>query len=130
MQRVRAMIEKVAETDATILVRGESGTGKELVARELHERNTVRRNGAFIAVNVAALPSELIESELFGHEKGAFTSSIARRLGKFEEASGGTLFLDEIGEMDFNFQAKLLRALQEKEITRIGSNNPIKVDCR
>ncbi len=130
MQRVRAMIEKVAETDATVLVRGESGTGKELVARELHERNMVRRNGAFVAVNCAALPSELIESELFGHEKGAFTGAAARRQGKFEQADGGTLFLDEIGDMSANVQAKLLRALEERRIERLGSNDSIPVDVR
>ncbi|HKG14556.1 MAG TPA: sigma 54-interacting transcriptional regulator, partial [Pyrinomonadaceae bacterium] len=96
---VRGIIEKVAETDATVLVRGESGTGKELVARELHERSSHRRRGSFVAVNCAALPSELIESELFGHEKGAFTGAAARRRGKFEQADGGTLFLDEIGDM-------------------------------
>jgi DNA-binding NtrC family response regulator len=130
MQRVRAMIEKVAETDATVLVRGESGTGKELVAREIHERNSVRRNGAFVAVNCAALPSELIESELFGHEKGAFTGAAARRQGKFEQADGGTLFLDEIGDMSANVQAKLLRALEERRIERLGSNDSIPVDVR
>src|SRR6266576_1561230 len=130
MQRVRAMIEKVSETDATILVRGESGTGKELVARELHERNSVRRSNAFVAVNCAALPSELIESELFGHEKGAFTGAAARRQGKFEQADGGTLFLDEIGDMSANVQAKLLRALEERCIERLGSNDSIPVDVR
>ncbi len=130
MQRVRGMIEKVAETDATVLVRGESGTGKELVARELHERNSVRSTGAFVAVNCAALPSELIESELFGHEKGAFTGAAARRLGKFEQANGGTLFLDEIGDMSTNVQAKLLRALEERKIERLGSNESIPVDVR
>ena len=130
MKRVRAMIEKVAETDATVLVRGESGTGKELVAREIHERNSVRRNGAFVAVNCAALPSELIESELFGHEKGAFTGAAARRQGKFEQADGGTLFLDEIGDMSANVQAKLLRALEERTIERLGSNESIPVDVR
>src|SRR6266478_6340942 len=130
MQRVRSMIEKVAETDATVLVRGESGTGKELVARELHERNMVRRNGAFVAVNCAALPSELIESELFGHEKGAFTGAAARRQGKFEQANGGTLFLDEIGDMSSNVQAKLLRALEERRIERLGGNDSIPVDVR
>ncbi|HEX8354286.1 MAG TPA: sigma-54 dependent transcriptional regulator, partial [Pyrinomonadaceae bacterium] len=114
MNRVRSMIEKVAETDATVLVRGESGTGKELVARELHERSSHRRRGSFVAVNCAALPSELIESELFGHEKGAFTGAAARRRGKFEQADGGTLFLDEIGDMSANVQAKLLRALEER----------------
>jgi DNA-binding NtrC family response regulator len=130
MQRVRSMIDKVAETDATVLVRGESGTGKELVARELHERNSVRRNGSFVAVNCAALPSELIESELFGHEKGAFTGAAARREGKFEQADGGTLFLDEIGDMSANVQAKLLRALEERRIERLGANETIPVDVR
>jgi DNA-binding NtrC family response regulator len=130
MQRVRSMIDKVAETDATVLVRGESGTGKELVARELHERNGVRRNGSFVAVNCAALPSELIESELFGHEKGAFTGAALRREGKFEQADGGTLFLDEIGDMSANVQAKLLRALEERRIERLGGNESIPVDVR
>jgi DNA-binding NtrC family response regulator len=130
MQRVRSMIDKVAETDATVLVRGESGTGKELVARELHERNSVRRNGSFVAVNCAALPSELIESELFGHEKGAFTGAAARREGKFEQADAGTLFLDEIGDMSSNVQAKLLRALEERRIERLGANESIPVDVR
>ncbi len=130
MQRVRGMIEKVAETDATVLVRGESGTGKELVAREIHERNSIRRDGPFVAVNCAALPAELIESELFGHEKGAFTGAAARRLGKFEQANGGTLFLDEIGDMSANVQAKLLRALEERRIERLGGNDSIPVDVR
>ena len=130
MQKVRATIEKVAETDATVLVRGESGTGKELVARELHERNSARRNASFVAVNCAALPSELIESELFGHEKGAFTGAAARREGKFEQADGGTLFLDEIGDMSANVQAKLLRALEERRIERLGANESIPVDVR
>jgi DNA-binding NtrC family response regulator len=130
MQKVRGMIDKVSETDATVLVRGESGTGKELVARELHERNSARRNASFVAVNCAALPSELIESELFGHEKGAFTGAAARREGKFEQADGGTLFLDEIGDMSSNVQAKLLRALEERRIERLGSNDSIPVDVR
>ena len=130
MQKVRAMIDKVSETDATVLVRGESGTGKELVARELHERNSARRNESFVAVNCAALPSELIESELFGHEKGAFTGAAARREGKFEQAHGGTLFLDEIGDMSANVQAKLLRALEERRIERLGANESIPVDVR
>src|ERR1044072_603285 len=130
MQRVRGMIEKVAETDATVLVRGESGTGKELVAREVHERNSARRAGSFVAVNCAALPSELIESELFGHEKGAFTGAAGRREGKFEQADGGTLFLDEIGDMSSNVQAKLLRALEERRIERLGGNESIPVDVR
>ncbi len=130
MQRVRAMIDKVAETDATVLVRGESGTGKELVAREIHERNSIRSKGPFVAVNCAALPSELIESELFGHEKGAFTGAAGQRKGKFEQANGGTLFLDEIGDMSSNVQAKLLRALEERRIERLGGNESIPVDVR
>jgi DNA-binding NtrC family response regulator len=130
IRRVRSMVEKVAETDATVLVRGESGTGKELVARELHERSSRRRRGAFVAVNCAALPSELIESELFGHEKGAFTGAAARRRGKFEQADGGTLFLDEIGDMSANVQAKLLRALEERRIERLGGNESVPVDVR
>src|SRR5689334_13678064 len=130
MQRVRSMIEKVAETDATVLVRGESGTGKELVARELHERSSHRRKGSFVAVNCAALPYELIESELFGHEKGAFTGAAARRRGKFEQADGGTLFLDEIGDISANVQAKLLRALEERRIERLGGGDSIPVDVR
>jgi len=130
MRRVRSMIDKVAETDATVLVRGESGTGKELVAREVHERNSARSKGPFVAVNCAALPSELIESELFGHEKGAFTGAAARRQGKFEQANGGTLFLDEIGDMSSNVQAKLLRALEERRIERLGGNESIAVDVR
>jgi DNA-binding NtrC family response regulator len=130
MGRVRSMIDKVADTDATILVRGESGTGKELVAREIHERSNARRGGAFVAVNCAALPSELIESELFGHEKGAFTGASARRRGKFEQADGGTLFLDEIGDMSANVQAKLLRALEERRIERLGGTESLPVDVR
>jgi DNA-binding NtrC family response regulator len=130
MARVRALVEKVAETDATVLVRGESGTGKELVAREIHERSAGRRRGAFVAVNCAALPSELIESELFGHEKGAFTGASARRHGKFEQAQGGTLFLDEIGDMSANVQAKLLRALEDRHIERLGGSDSIPVDVR
>jgi DNA-binding NtrC family response regulator len=130
MQRVRSIVEKVAETDATVLVRGESGTGKELVARELHERSSQRRRGNFVAVNCAALPSELIESELFGHEKGAFTGAAMRRRGKFEQADGGTLFLDEIGDMSANVQAKLLRALEERRIERLGGTESIPVDVR
>ncbi|MBC7910216.1 MAG: sigma-54-dependent Fis family transcriptional regulator, partial [Pyrinomonadaceae bacterium] len=130
IRRVRAMVEKVAETDATVLVRGESGTGKELVARELHERSSTRRANPFVAVNCAALPSELIESELFGHEKGAFTGASARRRGKFEQADGGTLFLDEIGDMSANVQAKLLRALEDRRIERLGGSESVAVDVR
>src|ERR1700694_1181623 len=130
MQSVRAMIDKVADTDATVLVRGESGTGKELVARELHERSTARSSGAFVAVNCAALPTELIESELFGHEKGAFTGAAARRQGKFEQDNGCPCVLDEIGDMSANVQAKLLRALEERRIERLGGNDSIAVDVR
>jgi DNA-binding NtrC family response regulator len=130
MRRVRSLIEKISETDATVLVRGESGTGKELVAREIHERGTSRRRGAFVAINCAALPSELIESELFGHEKGSFTGATARRRGKFEQADGGTLFLDEIGDMSANVQAKLLRALEERRIERLGGAESVPVDVR
>jgi DNA-binding NtrC family response regulator len=130
MQQVRAMIDKVADTDATVLVRGESGTGKELVARELHDRSNTRGSGPFVAVNCAALPTELIESELFGHEKGAFTGAAARRKGKFEQADGGTLFLDEIGDMSANVQAKLLRALEDRRIERLGGDESIPVDVR
>lgn len=129
MQTVHELVEKALEVNITVTIAGETGTGKEVIAKAIHY-NSSRKNKPFIAVNVAAIPSELIESELFGHEKGAFTGAVARRLGKFEEASGGTLFLDEIGEMELSFQAKLLRALQEKEITRIGSNTPVKTDCR
>src|SRR6266404_57233 len=130
IRRVRELIDKVADTDATVLIRGESGTGKELVARALHDNSSARRNGAFIAVNCAALPSELIESELFGHEKGAFTGAVGRRKGKFELASGGTLFLDEIGDMSMNVQAKLLRALEERAIERLGGSGLIPVNVR
>jgi len=123
------LIDKAVLTNITVSISGETGTGKELVAKAIHY-NSKRREEPFVAVNVAAIPAELIESELFGHEKGAFTGALARRIGKFEEADGGTLFLDEIGEMDINMQVKLLRALQEKEIVRIGSNKPVKTDCR
>ncbi len=129
MDRVLQMAKKVAASPASVLVTGESGTGKELVARFLH-RNSPRKDRPFVAVNCAAIPGELLESELFGHEKGAFTGAIARRLGKFEEANGGTLLLDEITEMDLKLQAKLLRAIQEREVVRIGSNTPVKVDAR
>jgi transcriptional regulator with GAF, ATPase, and Fis domain len=112
-----------------VIITGETGTGKELVAKAIHY-NSKRKDKSFVTVNVAAIPSELIESELFGHEKGAFTGASYRRIGRFEEADGGTLFLDEIGEMELNLQAKILRVLQEKEIIRIGSNRPVKTDCR
>ena len=129
MERVMGMAKRVAGSPASVLVVGESGTGKELIARYLH-RNSPRKDKAFVAVNCAAIPGELLESELFGHERGAFTGAVARRVGKFEEANGGTLLLDEISEMDLKLQAKLLRAIQEKEVVRIGSNAPVKVDVR
>ncbi|MBN9292688.1 MAG: sigma-54-dependent Fis family transcriptional regulator [Flavobacteriia bacterium] len=126
---IKEMIEKVAPSDARVLITGENGTGKELVARSLHD-NSNRKKMPFIEVNCAAIPGELIESELFGHEKGAFTSAIKDKKGKFELASGGTLFLDEIGDMSLAAQAKVLRALQENVIQRVGSEKDIKVDCR
>jgi len=129
MQRVKEMIEKVAATDARVLITGKNGTGKELVARWLHEKSN-RAEMPFIEVNCAAIPSELIESELFGHEKGAFTSAHKQRKGKFEQANGGTIFLDEIGDMSHAAQAKVLRALQENVISRVGSDKDIKVDVR
>ena len=126
---IKAMIEKVAPSDARVLVTGGNGTGKELVARSLHELSN-RSKMPYIEVNCAAIPSELIESELFGHEKGAFTSAIKDKKGKFELASGGTLFLDEIGDMSLSAQAKVLRALQENVIQRVGGEKDVKVDCR
>jgi DNA-binding NtrC family response regulator len=129
MRRVFETIDKVADTDVTVLVRGESGTGKELAVSALHYRSP-RRGRPIVKMNCAALSRELVESELFGHEKGAFTGAIARREGKFEAADGGTLFLDEVGDMPLETQAKLLRALQEKEFERVGGNQPIRVDVR
>ncbi len=129
MMRVFQTIEKVAPTDVTVLIRGESGTGKELVARAIHARSP-RANRSFVAVNCASFSRELVESELFGHEKGAFTGAVARREGKFEAADGGTLFLDEIGDMSLETQAKLLRAIQEKRFERVGGNQPLAVDVR
>jgi DNA-binding NtrC family response regulator len=129
IHQIKEMIEKVAPSDARVLVTGENGTGKELVARSLHD-NSKRKSNPFIEVNCAAIPSELIESELFGHEKGAFTSAIKQKKGKFELASGGTLFLDEIGDMSPSAQAKVLRALQENVIQRVGGEKDIKVDAR
>jgi two-component system, NtrC family, nitrogen regulation response regulator NtrX len=129
IKQIQEMIEKVAPTDARVLITGENGTGKELVARWLHEKSS-RASNAFIEVNCAAIPSELIESELFGHEKGSFTSAVAQRKGKFELAEGGTIFLDEIGDMSLPAQAKVLRALQENKITRVGSEKEIKVNVR
>lgn len=129
IQSVFETVEKVADTDSTVLILGESGTGKELIARALHY-NSYRREGPFVPVNCAAIPSELLESELFGHEKGAFTNAIRTRIGRFELANGGTLFLDEIGDMNPNLQSKLLRVLQERQFERIGGVKPIKVDIR
>src|SRR5499425_3233100 len=129
MRRVFDVIAKVADADVTVLIRGESGTGKELVANALHYRSP-RRGKPMIKMNCAALSRELVESELFGHERGAFTGAIARREGKFEAADGGTLFLDEVGDMPLETQAKLLRAIQEKEFERVGGNTPIRVDVR
>ena len=129
IKEIKDMIERVAPTDARVLITGENGTGKELVARWLHEKSN-RCGAALVEVNCAAIPSELIESELFGHEKGAFTSAVAQRKGKFELAEGGTIFLDEIGDMSLAAQAKVLRALQENKITRVGGDKEIKVNVR
>jgi DNA-binding NtrC family response regulator len=129
IKNVYDLMEKAVDTNITVVISGETGTGKELVAKAIHY-NSRRKERSFVAVNVPAIPSELIESELFGHEKGAFTGASYRRIGRFEEADGGTLFLDEIGEMDPNLQTKLLRVLQEMEIVRVGSNKPVKTDCR
>jgi len=128
-RKVYELIEKAIRTNITVTITGETGTGKELVAKAIHYSSN-RSKQPFIPVNVAAIPKDLIESELFGHEKGSFTGASFRRIGKFEEAHGGTLFLDEIAEMDISLQAKLLRALQEKEVIRVGSNTPVKFDCR
>ncbi|HKD05742.1 MAG TPA: sigma-54 dependent transcriptional regulator [Bryobacteraceae bacterium] len=129
MRQVVKQIEKVAPSDSTVLILGETGTGKELIARALHRRS--RRSGrAFVRVNCAAIPESLIASELFGHEKGAFTGALQRRVGRFEAADGGTLFLDEIGELPMETQIALLRVLQEREFERVGSNHPVKVDVR
>lgn len=129
MVKINETIEKVAPTDARVLITGDNGVGKEMVARKIHELSN-RVNGPLVEVNCAAIPSELIESELFGHEKGSFTSAIKQRIGKFEQANGGTLFLDEIGDMSHDAQAKVLRALQEGKITRVGGDKEIKVDVR
>lgn len=129
IQKIKDTIEKVAPTDARVLITGENGVGKELVARWIHEKSN-RHANQIVEVNCAAIPGELIESELFGHEKGSFTSAIKQRIGKFEQASGGTLFLDEIGDMSLNAQAKVLRALQEGKITRVGADKDINVDVR
>ena len=127
--KVKEMIDRIAPTEARVLITGANGTGKELVAHQIHEKSN-RARGPFVEVNCAAIPSELIESELFGHEKGSFTSAIKQRIGKFEQASGGTIFLDEVGDMSLAAQAKVLRALQENKITRVGSDKDIHVDVR
>ncbi|QNF35429.1 sigma-54-dependent Fis family transcriptional regulator [Adhaeribacter swui] len=129
LEKVRRAIDKVAQTDARVLITGPNGAGKEMVARQLHEKSN-RSDGPMVEVNCAAIPSELIESELFGHEKGSFTSAVKQRIGKFEQANGGTLFLDEIGDMSLSAQAKVLRALQENKITRVGGEKEISVDVR
>lgn len=129
MARVLKLADQIAPSDASVLITGESGTGKEVLARYIH-RKSKRANAKFVSVNCAAIPENLLESELFGHEKGAFTGAVARRIGKFEEANGGTLLLDEISEMDPRLQAKLLRAIQEREIDRVGGSQPVKVDIR
>lgn len=129
MRAVLSMADKIAPSEATVLITGESGTGKEVMSRYIHAKSK-RKEGPFIAINCAAIPENLLESELFGHEKGAFTGAVARRIGKFEEANNGTLLLDEISEMPIQLQAKLLRAIQERVIERIGANDPIKVNVR
>jgi DNA-binding NtrC family response regulator len=129
INKVREMIDRIAPTEARVLITGENGTGKELVAHLIHEKSN-RANQPFIEVNCAAIPSELIESELFGHEKGSFTSAVKQRIGKFEQANGGTLFLDEIGDMSLSAQAKVLRALQENKISRVGGEKDINVQVR
>lgn len=126
---VHSMVGKAVKTSITVCITGETGTGKEVVAKAVHY-NSDRKSKPFVAINMAALPADLIESELFGYEKGAFTGAQNRRIGKFEQADGGTLFLDEIGELDITFQAKLLRAIQEREFTRVGGNEQVKIDCR
>src|SRR5438094_5764557 len=129
LQRVLAQVAKVATTDSTVLILGDTGTGKELIARAIHKRSR-RSTRAFIRVNCAAIPPSLIASELFGHEKGAFTGALQRRLGRFEAADGGTIFLDEIGDLPAETQIALLRVLQEREVERVGSSHPIAVDVR
>ncbi|MDX1740325.1 MAG: sigma-54 dependent transcriptional regulator, partial [Rhodothermales bacterium] len=129
MQQVYKTIEKTLKGDLTVVIQGESGTGKELVAKAIHY-NSARKKGPFVIVNCAAIPRELMESEFFGHEKGSFTGAHARKIGKFEQADGGTIFLDEIGELDLDLQAKLLRALQSYDITRVGGNETIHFDAR
>ncbi len=129
MRQVFELMNKAASSNITVSITGETGTGKEMVAKAVHF-HSARKDRPFVPVNMSAIPSELFESEFFGHEKGAFTGAVARRKGKFEEAHGGTIFLDEIADTDINFQPKMFRALQEREITRVGSNETVKFDCR
>lgn len=129
IKQIFSLIEKATRTNISVSITGETGTGKELVAKAIHY-NSTRAKHPFVAVNVSAIPTELIESEMFGHEKGSFTGAITRKIGKFEQAQGGTIFLDEIGEMDLNMQSKLLRVLQERELTRVGGNDLVKIDIR
>ena len=129
MQEIYRVIARLTQTDLTVMIMGESGTGKELVARALHDYGK-RRHGNFVAVNMAAIPKELVESELFGHERGAFTGATNRGIGRFEQAEGGTLFLDEIGDMPLEAQTRLLRVLQQGEYTTVGGRTPIKTDVR
>ena len=129
MKKVYELAQRAISSNITLSITGETGTGKEVVAKAIHYNSKIK-NKPFVSVNIAAIPNELIESELFGHEKGSFTGAIARRIGKFEEADGATLFLDEIGEMDINMQSKLLRVLQERELSRVGGNQVIKIKCR
>jgi len=129
MKAVMELVEKVAQLDSTVLITGESGTGKELIARAIHLKSR-RRGGPFVTVNCAAIPENLLESELFGHERGSFTGAFSQRIGKFELANKGTILLDEIGDMSISIQAKLLRVLEQREIERIGGKRPIAVDVR
>lgn len=129
INKVMRLMEKATQTNITVMITGETGTGKEVVAKSIHYNSPQKKN-SFVPVNMSAIPKDLVESELFGHEKGSFTGASGKHIGKFEQANGGTLFLDEIGEMDISLQAKLLRALQEKEISRVGGTRPVKVDCR
>ncbi len=129
MERLMAQVERVAASESRVAIQGETGTGKELIARTIHQKSA-RRAGPFVTLNCAAVPAELIESELFGHEKGSFTGAATRHIGKFEQAAGGTLFLDEIGDMPLAMQSKLLRVLEEGEIERVGGDKPIAVDAR
>jgi transcriptional regulator with PAS, ATPase and Fis domain len=129
LQKIFGLLEKATKTNINVSITGETGTGKEVVSKAIHY-NSERKKKSFVAVNMAAIPKELVESELFGHEKGAFTGAVARKAGKFEEANGGTIFLDEIAELDLNLQSKILRVLQEREVVRVGGNEQVKLDIR